>query len=339
MGLNKEDIIMPKSSNQKMKILYVLDYLMRKSDENHVVSMNEILDYLSEQNIQAERKSIYNDMEALREFGIDIITTRGKKSGFFIGTRDFQLPELKLLVDSIQSSKFITEKKTIELIKKLEGLSSEWDGKDLQRQVYVQNRVKSMNESVYYNVDDISRAINEDKKIQFQYVVYNLKKERTYRHDGKVYSVSPFALVMDNQNYYLVGWEAATSTMKHFRVDLMERISVSKEKRDGKDEFKKVSMENYAKEMFNMFGGVDQQIKLRVHNRLIGVILDRFGRNVWISQEEGDYFNAHVTVSASPQFYGWLFSFGKDMEVISPDSVREEMLKLTQIALETYEKK
>ncbi|MBP5303827.1 MAG: WYL domain-containing protein [Clostridia bacterium] len=327
---------MPKYSNQKLKILYILDYLMKKTDEDHLASTSDLLNMLESHGIHAERKGVYNDIVSLKEFGFDILSTRGKNSGFYLVSRDFQLPELKLLVDSIQTSKFVTEKKTLELIRKLEGLASEHQAKTLHRQVYVSNRIKSMNESVYYNVDDLFRAINEDKKIEFQYATYNEKKEKEYRHDGKVYCISPFALIVDNQQYYVVGWESETELMKNFRVDLMEKITVTKKQRDGKEEFEKISIESYTEEIFNMYGGTEVTVKLRVSNDIARVIFDRFGRDVWTSPDDDTHFIARVKVALSPQFYGFIFPLVDKLEILSPEEAREGMKQLLDKAVKMY---
>lgn len=204
---------MAKSANQKLKLLYLMRYLLQSSDEAHPVSIQQMTDALAAHDVKAERKSLYDDLEALRLFGLDIVQTRGKTTGYYIGTREFELPELKLLVDSVQSSKFITHRKTMSLIKKIEGLASVYDAQLLQRQVYVRNRVKSMNESVYYNVDEISNAITDDRMIRFRYFEFDAAKQRRYRHDGRVYEISPFALMWDDENYYMLGYDAAAESL------------------------------------------------------------------------------------------------------------------------------
>ena len=252
---------MAKSSNQKLKLLYLLRYLMQHSDENHPVSTPMIIAELTSNGISAERKSIYDDIEALRSFGIDIVQLKGKSGGYYIGERDFELPELKLLVDSVQSSKFITQDKTYKLIKKIESLASEYDGQLLQRQVFVTNRVKSMNESIYYAVDVISDAITQNKKIRFQYFEYTVTKERRLRHGGDYYDVSPFALIWDDENYYMLAWDSAVEKMKHFRVDKMQKVALADGDREGLAEFEKVDMSAYTKSVFGMFGGKEQKVK------------------------------------------------------------------------------
>ena len=327
---------MAKASNQKLKLLYLLRFLTQRSDEEHPVSMQQIIEELARNGISAERKSIYDDVEALRLFGVDIIQVKGKNGGYYIGERDFELPELKLLVDSVQSSKFITQDKTHKLIKKIENLASFYDGQLLQRQVFVTNRVKSMNESIYYAVDVISDAITQNKKIRYQYFEYTVTKERRLRHDGAYYEVSPFALIWDDENYYMLAWDSEAEKMKHYRVDKMQKVSLTENDRDGLDEFEKVDMSAYTKTVFGMFGGKEQKVKLRFTNHLVGAVLDRFGRDTIIVKDGDEHFTVTVNVVVSQQFFGWVFGFGNDVEIISPEEVRLEMKKHAEEIIVKY---
>lgn len=316
---------MAKSANQKLKLLYLLRFLMQHSDEEHPVSMSQIIEELARNGISAERKSIYDDIEALGIFGVDVVQLKGKNGGYYIGARDFELPELKLLVDSVQSSKFITQDKTYKLIKKIESLASMYDGQLLQRQVFVTNRVKSMNESIYYTVDVISDAITQNKKIRYQYFEYTVSKERVPRHGGAFYEVSPFALIWDDENYYMLAWDSDASKMKHYRVDKMQKVALSDNEREGIEEFEKFDMSAYTKTVFGMFGGTEQKIKLRFANHLVGVVLDRFGADTIIVKDGDEHFTVTVGVVVSPQFFGWVFGLGSDVEILSPEEVRTEI--------------
>ncbi len=327
---------MAKSPNQKLKLLYLLRFLMQNSDESHPLGMAQIIEELSRNGISAERKSIYDDIESLRLFGFDIIQLKGKNGGYYIGERDFELPELKLLVDSVQSSKFITQDKTYKLIEKIERLASVYDGQLLQRQVFVTNRVKSMNESIYYTVDAISDAITRNKKIRYQYFEYTVSKERVPRHNGAFYEVSPFALIWDDENYYMLAWDSSAEKMKHYRVDKMQKVTLSDDEREGIEEFGKYDMSAYSKTVFGMFGGKEQKVKLRFANHLVGVVLDRFGRETTIIPDGNEHFTITVSVVVSPQFFGWVFGFGSDVEIISPENVRAEIKKLTEEILKKY---
>lgn len=327
---------MAKSSNQKLKLLYLVRFLMQYSDEEHPVSMARIIAELAKNDISAERKSIYDDIESLRSFGVDIIQVKGKNGGYYIGERDFELPELKLLVDSVQSSKFITQDKTYKLIKKIESLASIYDGQLLQRQVYVSNRVKSMNESIYYTVDVISDAIIQNKKIRYQYFEYTVSKERRFRHDGEFYEVSPFALVWNDENYYMIAWDSSASRIKHYRVDKMFKVTMTDNEREGTEEFEKVDMSAYTKTVFGMFGGQEQKVKLRFANRLAGAVIDRFGRETIIIEDGEEHFIFTVSVVVSSQFLAWVFGFGADAEIISPEEVRCKMKKQISEIAEKY---
>ena len=324
---------MAKSPNQKLKLLVLLQYLMRQSDERHPVTVAQMIGELERRGIGAERKSIYDDLEALRLFGVDVVQQRGKSTGYYIGQRDFELPELKLLVDSVQSSKFITRKKTVSLIEKIENLASVYDAQLLQRQVYVRNRVKSMNESVYYNVDEISDAIARDRAIRFRYFEFTLEKERRFRRMGEYYRVSPFALMWDDENYYLLAWDPAAGLLKHYRVDKMTQIQALDEPRQGKEAFARVDMSSYSQKVFGMFSGQVQHVKLLFARHLVGAVIDRFGKEVPIIPDGEEHFTVSVEVAVSPQFYAWVFGFGTEAEILAPEGVRREMARqIRQIA-------
>ena len=327
---------MPKSSNQKLKLLYLMQMLLERSDENHPLTVQDMIDELSQHDISAERKSIYADLEALQLFGLDIVRSKGKSTGYYIASRDFELPELKLLVDSVQSSKFITHRKTLSLIKKIEGLASVYDAQLLQRQVYVRNRVKSMNESVYYNVDEISGAISRDRIIRFNYFEFDVNKQRRYRHDGKVYEISPFALMWDDENYYMLGYDPEAEKLKHYRVDKMTNIESVETERSGKELFAGLDMSSYSKQVFGMFTGSEQTVKLRFENRLAGAVIDRFGKEVMLIPDGNEHFTVSADIAVSPQFYAWVFGFGTAVEILSPDSARQELAQLAKSVSRIY---
>ena len=328
---------MAKSPQQKLKLLRLMSILLTHTDENHPLSVSEIISHLESYDIKAERKSIYDDLEALRLFGLDVVSTRGRGCGYYIGSRDFELPELKLLVDSVQSSKFITQKKTESLIGKIEKLASVYDAELLHRQVYVRNRVKSMNESVYYNVDSISSAINSNKRIHFRYYEYTVAKERKFRHDGAVYEISPFALIWDDENYYMLGWDAAAGRMKHFRVDKMEGISECDAEREGRQAFESVDLAAYSQKVFGMFTGEEVPVHLRFHRHLAGAVIDRFGKEIMLVPDGEEHFTFTVPVVLSPKFYAWVFGFGTEAEILGPQRARTAMAEMLRATLGAYE--
>ena len=316
---------MPKSPNQKLKLLVLLQYLKRSSDEAHPVTVQDMIEELARHDITAERKTIYDDLESLRRFGLDIVQRKDRSTGYYVASRDFELPELKLLVDSIQSSKFITQRKTLSLIKKLENLASVYDAQLLERQVYVRGRVKSMNESVYYNVDEISSAINRDTAIRFRYFEFTPEKERLYRHGGAYYKVSPFALMWDEENYYMLAFDSETRQLRHYRVDKMTHISALDQPREGKESFEGVDMSSYSQKVFGMFAGQEEQVRLRFRNHLAGAVIDRFGKNLMLFRDGPEHFTVTVEVVASPQFCAWIFGFGDEVEILAPQSLRERL--------------
>ena len=316
---------MPKSRNQKAKILYLMQILLEQTDEAHMLTGQELIAKLAKLDIKAERKTIYADIETLRDFGLDIVMDKTKSYGYYVASRDFELPELKLLADAVQSSKFITERKTIQLIKKLEKLMSKRDAGKLRRQVYVQNRVKSMNESIYYSVDALHEAISEDVKISFKYSNYNIKKEQVFHNDGKPYIVSPVALTWSEENYYLIAYSDDRKGLTHFRVDRMSNVKKLSESRcEEASEFK---LAEYSKKVFGMFGGEEANVKLRVNTRIIGGVIDRFGKDIIMVPDGDTHFTIRVNIAMSPIFYGWLFQFGDLCEVLEPQSLKDDLKK------------
>ena len=330
---------MPKSPMQKSKLLYIMKFLETHSDEEHTVTIEDIVSYLDSKGINAERKSLYDDFEQLKLFGADILSVRKNRSvGYYLASRTFEVSELKLLVDAVQGSRFITQKKSAELIKKLGSLCSTYENAALSRQVLLSNRIKSMNESVYYNVDKIHNAINNDKAITFHYFEYNRKKERVLRHDGKLYSVSPFALNWDDENYYLIGFDNEIGQIRHYRVDKMLDITVTQNIRCGKDAFKELDVEKYAGKVFSMFGGHQEKVCMEFDNTLCNAVIDRFGKDVLMrySENEGRFY-VHSDIVVSDHFFGWLFSFGDKARVVTPESVVTQFRDYTKNVLGLYE--
>lgn len=319
---------MPKGTNQKFKLYRLAQIMLEMTDDEHYITMPEIIEALGKYEITADRKSIYNDLRDLEVLGIEVEgESAGKGYHYHVVNRPFELAELKLLVDAIQSSKFITERKTNTLIKKLEKMISKYETMKLQRQVFVSGRIKTMNESIYYTVDAIHNAIAENRKIYFQYYQWNVKKEMELRHNGAVYHISPWGLSWDDENYYLIGYDSDAETIKHYRVDKMIHIEMSDEKREGKESFKKLDLADYAKKSFGMFGGKEQQVKLLVDNSLAGVIIDRFGKDVMIIPADKEHFTVNVTVHISNQFLAWVISLGEGVKIISPDEVVNRLKK------------
>ena len=325
-----------KLSHQKLKLMYLAKILMEKTDEEHTLTVPEMIAELSKLGISAERKSIYDDLEYLQLFGLDICSYKTKTTNYYIASRDFELPELKLLVDSVQASKFITSKKSLELISKIEKLTSNENAKKLQRQVFITNRVKTLNEQIYYNVDKIHEAIAANKQITFKYFNLDVNKKKVYRKDGGLYTESPVALTWDDENYYLITYKEKYDSYTHYRVDKMESIELTDDDRVLCD--KPFDLSTYSKTMFQMFNGEEADVSIEFSNDLVGVVFDRFGTDIMIARKDEDHFIIHAKVAVSPQFLTWVMSFGKKAKILSPEHVIEEMYSLAREITEIYEK-
>ena len=319
----------------KLALMIIYKYLMENTDENHTVNATDLAAELERYGISENRRTIYNDISILMDYGIDVITPEksDNRGGYYIGSRDFELAELKLLVDAVQSSKFITIKKSEELISKLSKLTSTSQAAQLRREVFVRNRIKTGNESIFYNVDGIYEAIHNDHQIEFRYGEIRRDGELVPRKNGAVYKVSPMTLTWDDENYYLVAYDAGAEKVKHYRVDKIMNIQETKDLRKGKELFRRFDLAAYAKKTFGMYGGTDADITLRCENHLAGVVIDRFGSDTLLVPDGDTHIRAHVKVAVSHQFYGWVTAIGPGMEILSPADIRKEYTAyLSQIA-------
>lgn len=321
---------MPSGRNQKLKLCYLSRIMLSKTDDDHHLTMPQVQDLLGQYDVTADRKALYRDMDALSALGIDIIGQKVKGGGFeyYVGKKTFDLAELKLLVDAIQSSKFITEKKSRELIEKLGSLASEYEAEQLKRQVTVRGRVKTMNESIYYIVDDIHHAIAQNKKIRFEYMQWNKKKKMEKKRE-ELYEVSPWALSWDDENYYLIAFDEEAGIIKHYRVDKMKNITITDEKRVGRNDFKEFNLAEYAKMNFGMFGGDKTDVRIEFREDMVGVMLDRFGTDIPIMETDKEgWLETRVRVMLSNQFLGWIISLGDGVKITGPEKVRKNMKAL-----------
>lgn len=320
---------MAKSANQKLKMLYIMEMLLKNTDEEHPMPMREIIDSLASLGIDAERKSVYSDIEGLRLFGIDIISSA---KGYFVGERDFELPEVKMLVDCVSASKFITEKKSEKLIKKIESLASRHEAYKLQRQVYIADRIKMANEDIYRSVDTLSEAINAKKKVRFKYFEYGTDKKKKYRNGGEDYLVSPYSLTVSDENYYLISHYPKHAELTNFRVDRMTDIRVSDEMCENIENImgEKFSVGEYAKKIFSMYSGENLRVELLCENKMMNPIIDKFGEEVFVQKADNEHFKACVNVNISPTFFAWVFTFGGKIKLTAPKEVKlrfEKMIK------------
>ena len=307
-------------ANKKLKLLYLARYLQEQTDEQHPKTIQDMIDYLADCGISAERKSLYDDLELLRVYGMDVQAVKSRSYGYFLGERDFQLPELKLLIDVVQASPFLTQSKSMELIGKLEKLTSRPYARQLRRQVYVVNRVKTHNERLYYAVDGLSTAINEGKKVTFRYFDWTAEGGKAYRRDGALYETNPVALCVD-RHYYLVAYDPAICDYRHYRVDRMEGLTVTDTARDPLPEG--FELGNYVRRIFDMFNGRTETVQLRFDRSLINVVMDRFGADAHL-RPDGDGVAVTAPVEVGPTFFGWLFQLGTQAELVGPEAVRRE---------------
>ena len=317
---------MAAGENQKLKLLYLEKILREETGLNRGLTGKEIIQRLKEYGVNADRKTLYTDLEELRNFGMEILKEQvGRRVEYSCPSGDFELPELKLLVDSVQSAKFITEKKSRSLIKKLENLAGGEDAKYLHRQVLIVGRVKTENERIYYSVDMLHEAINSGRQVRFHYYRWNTRKKLEPRNDGSWVQVSPWHMMWDDENYYLVAFDARSGMIKHYRVDKMMDIEILDQKREGKEQFAEFDAARYSKSLFGMFGGEISRVTLEGKNELVGVVIDRFGKDIMIIPKDDDHFTAVVEVAASPHFFGWVFSIGEGLRIVAPESVVKQV--------------
>ena len=319
--------MMAKSSNQKLKILYLMRLFLEQTDENHSITISDMITELDRYDISAERKSIYDDIESLKTFGLDIEVKKSKTTDYYLASRPFELAELKLLVDAVQCSKFVTHKKSLELIKKIENLTSKKQAMALQRQVYVANRVKGINENIYYNVDCLHSAIAENKKVSFKYFDYTINKEKLYRKNGADYYASPIALSWDDENYYLIVYYGKHNNFVHYRVDRMSTIEILDQARDTIPDEENFNVAEYTKKVFSMFGGNDEIVRLQFKNGLVNQVIDRFGSDINIEKVDEESFSVRIPVKVSSPFFSWVAQFGTEIRIISPENVKEKFLE------------
>ena len=324
---------MPRSYDQKLKILYILDHLEKNSHEDKPVRAGELIEMLAKKEIKCDRKTVYSDIATLQEFGIDIISVPGKNGGYYIASRHFQMSELKLLIDAVQSSRYLTEKKSRELIEKLCEQVGEREASLLMRNVYVSGRVKSMNETIYYNVNDIQEAISQNKQITFRYFDWNIEGKRQYR--DKHYIASPYGLCQDNENCYLLAYSERHG-ITSYRVDRMENIDILECMRIPCPQLTGKAFTEHANKLFQMFAGDALDVKMRFHKTLLNVVIDRFGRDTMLIPDGKDYFNFTVKVAVSPMFLSWVIGFGDKAQILYPQSVIAACKELCQQAMSHY---
>ena len=317
---------MPKQEGQKSKLLALLRIFEQQTDENHLLNVPQLVELLEAQGIRCERKSVYSDIEALGALGYDIKLRRGRGGGYFLASRTFDLAELKLLVDAVQASRVVSGTTSRRLIHKLEKLCSNYEGSQLQRQVYVEGRPKTDSKSLLYSIDALHEAINNGKMVEFLY-----RKADSREKEKRI--VSPWQLAWENGCYYLIAYqdEKEPAGIRNYRVDRMSSVTVLGDARRGKAEFRQFDLPAYLRKHFNMFGGPEYRVTLRCTADLESAMRDRFGKTpLFVPEEDGAYFHFDVPVCVSPQFYGWVCGFGGKVEVTAPAAVRAQLHEMVQ---------
>ena len=303
-------------------LLLLQRYLYEHTDDQHPVSVTDILTFWQQHGIQAGRKSVYSAIEVLQSSGMDIVCVKSTQNRYFVGERLFELPELKLLVDAVESSRFITEKKSTALIKKLGHLTSTAQAEQLNRRIYMGGTPKPENESIYYNVDTIHNAVQKKQQITFQYFEYTPKKEKILKHDGYKYRFSPYAMIWNRDCYYAVGWSEKHGKIAQFRVDRMTAVEPLEQTAVQTLDFDPAE---YVRKVFGMYPDNLCTVELLCDNEVMRSVIDRFGENVRTETVDEQHFRATVEVAPSPPFFSWIFTFGGKIRIISPLTVLEEM--------------
>lgn len=303
----------------KNRILYILKYLWENTDEAHPVSTNEIISYLAQNGIEAGRKTIADDIQQLQECGYDVVCNKSRQNLYFIGSRTFELPELKLLVDAVQAATFISSRKSKPIIKKLSTLASPHQAKELNRRQYVDGRVKTSNERALYNIDTIFTAIFGGKQLSFKYRMYTAGKRTAYRHNGMQYEISPYDLVWSNDRYYVLGYSSKDSEVRTYRVDRIVDLTVLDipcVRKPGD-----YDIEGYFKRVFQMYDDEVYTVELLCDNDTMDMVIDHFDTKVKTETVDEQHFKVTAEVSVSPTFYAWIFTFAGRIRILSPAEV------------------
>lgn len=329
---------MPKKANQKLRLVYMKEILERHTDIDHGIARADFKRYLSHQGIEAPtRKTFYDDLGALEDYGMDIGRDPYGKE-YKLLSREFDFPEIKLIIDAIQASKSIPNSMTRTLIEKIESLCSKYQAKELNRDVIVSGRVKTINEGTQNNIDYIHAAISADQQITLKYIDYDTSLKKHYRKRGGLYTLSPFVLVYSDENYYLLAYDASLKEIRPYRVDRMENVlNIEGSVREGKEEFASIDMEKYKQYTFGMYSGEVKEVSMVFTNNMVNAVVDRFGRDIMIHKEDKYHFRISVAVAVSPQFYGWVFGLGKMVRIIGPEDVRQGYLDMMKNVQEKYE--
>lgn len=325
---------------QKIKLLYLVDILKRYTDEEHPMSATEICSMLEENGVTAERKAIYNDIEVLIQYGFDIICTRVPKNGYFLASREFELPEIYLLADAVRSAKFISAKKTRELLKKLDGMLSLYQAKKRDKNIFFDSS-KCTNEEIYYIIDGINTAIEEGRKITFEYSIRTLCENREIKPKRKTMKVSPYAMTWQDDHYYLIANYEKYDNLLHLRVDRMHSVEVTDEKSrhfsEVSDYTEQFDIADYTNRLFQMHGGSVEDIELRCNKNLMEQVVDRFSENIFVRDVTDTHFTFGVKAAVSEGLISWIVSYGGDIKVLSPESLKQGVIDRAKQILGVYQ--
>ena len=328
----------PRDLLQQEKLLRLQQFFLEETDEDHGVTVADIQEYLQSFGISAERKSIYENIETLTHCGLDIDCEKiGNRNYYRLVSRDFETAELRLLADAVASSRFITAKKSAELLTKRAGLASRHQGSGLQRQVFVTSRIKNMNETIFYLIDDLNRAFSENVAVEFFYTEWVLKggvPSKKPRHGGKRYLVSPWQLLWEDEFYYLIAFDHEKQAIRHYRVDRLEKLTLTDQPRQGIEEFRALRTEEYAARVFGMFAGQTEQATIAFPDHFLAAMIDRFGKGLRLIRREDGRLQITVEVVPSPHFFGWLFSLGEEVSLIAPQELKEKYIAALRLELE-----
>ncbi len=327
-------------SSSKLKLLKMIDILLRKTDENNPISTFELIEELEKYGISSERKSIYNDIELLTENGYDIVKTRVPKPGYFIASRDFQLPEVRLILDAVQSADFITQKKTEELVNKISTLVSEEQFRMLKSQVFIDNRVKGANEEIYYTIDVLHRAISMKKQVTFYYNRHKIQDGKKIVWDQKQFCLNPYALIWSNDHYYLVGNNPKYNNLMHTRLDRMKSVEITDRPARNFEEVSEYKnyfdSADYSKKMFNMYSGKVENIELVCKNELLEEMVDRFGEDATIRNEDSERFYIRCDAAISEGLISWIMQYKSAVYVRKPEALRNLLIEKAKEIIDLY---
>lgn len=316
----------------KQRLLRLLSYLYRFTDEDHPVSTSQLVQIFQGEDANASRKTIQDDIKILIEEGHDIEIIKSSQHSYYMASREFEVPEVKLLIDAVSASKFITKEKSRVLVEKLMQFVSKPQAEQMVRHMYVADRIKAGNETIYYSVDTITEAINAGKKVHFQYFDYNERKERILRHNGEVYYHSPYALVWDSDRYYAIGFSDKYKDLVNFRVDRMYKVTIADE--DSVPPAPNFDIEDYVQKQFKMYAGEDMDVVLECDNELMQKVIDHFGEEVNTWKSSDTTFRLRAVVSDSPTFYGWVFQYAGKIRIASPEKAIIAFRKMARMVID-----